>query len=110
MDEPMEMKREFNQLLESLDSSAETQGRGRGGGRVGIGGGGEVCIGGSAAAPSSLLTSLATRQCGVGGRVLGSNFNTISLIVDIKHPFLDLLIDLLGCVDESLLYIRGSLG
>lgn len=36
-------------------------------------------LGASAAASSSLLASLATRQCGVGGRVLGSDLNTISL-------------------------------
>lgn len=38
-----------------------------------------VCLGASAAASSSLLASLATGQCGVGGRVLGSDLNTISL-------------------------------
>lgn len=38
-----------------------------------------VFFGASAAAPSSLLASLATGQCGVGGRMLGSNLNTISL-------------------------------
>lgn len=38
-----------------------------------------MCFGASAAAPSSLLASLATGQCGVGGRMLGSNLNTISL-------------------------------
>lgn len=117
-----EREREVNKLLVSLDSSVETQGR------VGEGeeeeGSGlkeeeeeeeekeeeEVCFEASAAAPSSLLASLAAGQCGVGGRMLGSNLNTISLIVDIKHSLLNLLIDLLGCVDESLLYIRGSLG
>lgn len=118
----VEREREVNKLLVSLDSSVETQGR------VGEGeeeeGSGlkeeeeeeeekeeeEVCFEASAAAPSSLLASLAAGQCGVGGRMLGSNLNTISLIVDIKHSLLNLLIDLLGCVDESLLYIRGSLG
>lgn len=38
-----------------------------------------MCFGTSAAAPSSLLASLATGQRGVGGRMLGSNLNTISL-------------------------------
>lgn len=33
----------------------------------------------SAAAPSSLLASLATGQYGAGGGMLGSNFNAISL-------------------------------
>lgn len=42
----------------------------------------EVCFGASAAAPSSLLASLATGQCGVGGRMLGSNLNTVSLCGD----------------------------
>lgn len=72
----------------SLDSSVETQGR------VGEGeeeeGSGlkeeeekeEVCFEASAAAPSSLLASLAAGQCGVGGRMLGSNLNTISLCGD----------------------------
>jgi len=120
----MEREREVNKLLLGLDSSVETQGRvgeGEEEEEEEKGGSGleeeeeeeeeeEVCSGASAAAPSSLLASLATGQCGVGGRVLGSNLNTISLIVDIKHSLLDLLIDLLGCVDESLLYIRGSLG
>lgn len=40
---------------------------------------GEVCFEASAAASSSLLASLAAGQCGVGGRMLGSNFNSISL-------------------------------
>lgn len=35
--------------------------------------------GASAAASPSMLASLAPRQCGIGGRMLGSNFNTISL-------------------------------
>lgn len=35
--------------------------------------------GASAAAPPSVLASLAPRQRGVGGRMLGSNFNPISL-------------------------------
>lgn len=33
----------------------------------------------SAAASSGLLASLATRQCGVGGGMLGSNLDTVSL-------------------------------
>lgn len=40
---------------------------------------GEVCFEVSAAASSSLLASLAAGQCRVGGRMLGSNFNSISL-------------------------------
>lgn len=36
-------------------------------------------FGASAAASPSVLASLAPRQCGVGGRMLGSNLNTISL-------------------------------
>lgn len=39
-------------------------------------------FGTSAAAPSSMLASLATGQCGVGGRMLGSDLNTISLCGD----------------------------
>lgn len=35
----------------------------------------------------------------------GTSFSSAShLIVDIKHSLLDLLIDILGCVDESLRY------
>lgn len=38
-----------------------------------------------------------------GGKKTQHRRNTVShLIVDIKHSLLDLLIDLLGCVDESL--------
>lgn len=36
-------------------------------------------LGASTAAPSGLLAPLATSQCGVGGGMLGSNLNTISL-------------------------------
>lgn len=99
-------------LLVGLDSSVETQRRvGEGEEEEeGLGLEEAVSCGASAAAPSSMLASLATGQCGMGGGMLGSNLNTISLVVDIKHALLDLLIDLLGCVDESLLYIRGSLG
>lgn len=70
----------------SPGSSVETQGR-VGEGEKGEGSGPKdeeeeeevVRFGASAAAPSSLLASLATGQCGVGGRMLGSNLNTISL-------------------------------
>lgn len=42
-------------------------------------------MGPSAAATSSLLASLATGQCGVGGRVLRSNLNTVSLNGDSEN-------------------------
>lgn len=43
-------------------------------------------------------------------RVLRTYLDAVRLIIDIKHSFLYLLIDLFGGVDESLLDVGGSLG
>lgn len=42
----------------------------------------------------------------VGWRVLLANLDAVSLIVDVKHALLDLLVDLLRRVDERLLHVR----
>lgn len=80
--------REVNKLQVSLDSSVETQGRfGEGEDEDEEETGGELeeeeeFSGSSAAASSRLLASLATGECGVGGRMLGSNLDAISLSED----------------------------
>lgn len=70
-------------LLVGLDSSVETRQRvGEGEEEEeeeGLGLEEAVCCGTSAAAASGMLASLATGQCGVGGGMLGSDLNTISL-------------------------------
>lgn len=39
-----------------------------------------------------------------------ANFDTIRFIGDVKHPLLDLSVDFLGRVDESVLDVVGSPG
>lgn len=72
-------------LLVGLDSSVETRRRvGEGEEEEeeeeeGLGLEEAVCCGTSAAAASGMLASLASGQWGVGGGMLGSDLNTISL-------------------------------
>lgn len=53
---------------------------------------------------------VSTAEGWVGWRVLLANLDAVSLIVDIEHALLDLLVDFLRRVDERLLHVRRRAG
>lgn len=48
---------------------------------------------------------IGARQRCVGLGVVGSNLDAVRLVIDVEHALLDLLVDLLGRVNERLLHI-----
>merc|ERR1719334_56999 len=60
------------------------------------------------AAPSAVGTSpsaLASHATGIRRGMLRTNFNSVRFVVDVENALLNLFVDFLGCVDESLFNI-----